>query len=109
MLREIGRPERIPEYIARAKDKDDPFRLMGFGHRVYKNYDPRATVMQKTVREVFDALKVNDPVFEVALQLEEMALNDHYFIEKKLFPNVDFYSGVKIGRASVRERVGQYV
>jgi citrate synthase len=94
MLREIGRPERIPEYIARAKDKDDPFRLMGFGHRVYKNYDPRATVMQKTVRDVFDALKVNDPVFEVALQLEEMALNDSYFIEKKLFPNVDFYSGV---------------
>ncbi len=94
MLREIGRPERIPEYIARAKDKDDPFRLMGFGHRVYKNYDPRATVMQKTVREVFDALKVNDPVFEVALQLEEMALNDDYFVEKKLFPNVDFYSGV---------------
>ena len=94
MLREIGRPERIPEYLARAKDKDDPFRLMGFGHRVYKNYDPRATVMQKTVREVFDVLKVNDPVFEVALQLEEMALNDSYFIEKKLFPNVDFYSGV---------------
>ena len=94
MLREIGRPERIPEYIARAKDKNDPFRLMGFGHRVYKNYDPRATVMQKTVREVFDALKVNDPVFEVAQQLEEMALNDPYFIEKKLFPNVDFYSGV---------------
>ncbi|MBS7668659.1 citrate synthase [Croceicoccus gelatinilyticus] len=94
MLQEIGRPERIPEYIARAKNKDDPFRLMGFGHRVYKNYDPRATVMQKTVREVFDALKVNDPVFEVALQLEEMALNDDYFVEKKLFPNVDFYSGV---------------
>ncbi|HYZ49032.1 MAG TPA: citrate synthase [Sphingomonas sp.] len=94
MLREIGRPERIPEYIARAKDKNDPFRLMGFGHRVYKNYDPRATVMQKTVREVFEALKVSDPVFEVALQLEEMALSDSYFIEKKLFPNVDFYSGV---------------
>jgi citrate synthase len=94
MLREIGTPDRIPHYIERAKDKDDPFRLMGFGHRVYKNYDPRATVMQKTVREVFDALKVTDPVFEVALQLEEMALNDPYFIEKKLFPNVDFYSGV---------------
>jgi len=94
MLREIGRPERIPEYIARAKDKNDPFRLMGFGHRVYKNYDPRATVMQQTLREVFDALKINDPVFEVALQLEEMALNDPYFIDKKLFPNVDFYSGV---------------
>lgn len=94
MLREIGRPERIPEFIARAKDKNDPFRLMGFGHRVYKNYDPRATVMQQTLREVFDALKINDPVFEVALQLEEMALSDPYFVEKKLFPNVDFYSGV---------------
>jgi citrate synthase len=94
MLREIGRPERIPEYIARAKDKNDPFRLMGFGHRVYKNYDPRASVMQKTVREVFAELKVTDPVFEVALQLEEMALSDPYFIEKKLFPNVDFYSGI---------------
>jgi len=94
MLHEIGRPERIPEYIERAKNKDDPFRLMGFGHRVYKNYDPRATVMQKTVREVFEALKVSDPVFEVALRLEELALNDDYFVEKKLFPNVDFYSGV---------------
>jgi citrate synthase len=94
MLHEIGRPERIPEFIARAKDKNDPFRLMGFGHRVYKNYDPRATVMQKTVREVFEALGVNDPVFEVALQLEELALKDDYFVEKKLFPNVDFYSGV---------------
>ncbi|MDT8757623.1 citrate synthase [Sphingomonas psychrotolerans] len=94
MLHEIGRPERIPEFIARAKDKNDPFRLMGFGHRVYKNYDPRATVMQKTVREVFKELNVSDPVFEVALQLEEMALKDDYFVEKKLFPNVDFYSGV---------------
>ena len=94
MLREIGTPDRIPHYIERAKDKNDPFRLMGFGHRVYKNYDPRATVMQKTVREVLAELKVTDPVFEVALQLEEMALNDPYFIEKKLFPNVDFYSGI---------------
>lgn len=94
MLREIGTPDKIPHYIARAKDKNDPFRLMGFGHRVYKNYDPRATVMQKTVREVLEALKVTDPIFDVALQLEEMALNDPYFIEKKLFPNVDFYSGV---------------
>ena len=94
MLHEIGTPDKIPEYIARAKDKNDPFRLMGFGHRVYKNYDPRATVMQKTVREVFDALKVKDPVFEVALQLEELALNDDYFKDKKLFPNVDFYSGI---------------
>ena len=94
MLREIGTPDRIPHYIERAKDKNDPFRLMGFGHRVYKNYDPRATVMQKTVREVFDVLKVTDPVFETALRLEEIALSDPYFIEKKLFPNVDFYSGI---------------
>lgn len=94
MLKEIGTPDKIPEYIARAKDKNDPFRLMGFGHRVYKNYDPRATVMQKTVREVFDALKVNDPLFETALRLEEIALNDPYFVDKKLFPNVDFYSGI---------------
>ena len=82
------------KWINKAKDKNDPFRLMGFGHRVYKNYDPRATVMQSTVREVFDALKVNDPLFETALRLEEIALNDPYFIEKKLFPNVDFYSGI---------------
>ena len=94
MLHEIGTVDRIPEFIARAKDKNDPFRLMGFGHRVYKNYDPRATVMQQTVREVFKELKVNDPVFDVALKLEEMALSDPYFVEKKLFPNVDFYSGV---------------
>jgi citrate synthase len=94
MLHEIGTPDRIPLYIERAKDKNDPFRLMGFGHRVYKNYDPRAAVMQKTVREVFKAMKVTDPVFETALKLEEIALNDDYFIEKKLFPNVDFYSGI---------------
>ncbi len=94
MLQEIGTPDRIPHYIERAKDKNDPFRLMGFGHRVYKNYDPRATVKQKTVREVFEALNVQDPVFETALRLEELALNDPYFIEKKLFPNVDFYSGI---------------
>src|SRR3954463_1110730 len=94
MLQEIGTVDRIPHYIARAKDKNDPFRLMGFGHRVYKNYDPRATVMQETVREVLSALGVTDPVFDVALQLEELALSDPYFIEKKLFPNVDFYSGV---------------
>jgi len=94
MLREIGTPDRIPHFIARAKDKNDPFRLMGFGHRVYKNYDPRATVMQKTVREVLGELGVTDPIFDVALQLEDMALNDSYFVEKKLFPNVDFYSGI---------------
>jgi citrate synthase len=94
MLREIGRPERIPEFIARAKDKDDPFRLMGFGHRVYKNYDPRAKVMQATAQEVLKELGVTDPVFDVARELEHIALNDEYFIEKKLYPNVDFYSGV---------------
>ncbi|MEA3064795.1 MAG: citrate synthase, partial [Sphingomonadales bacterium] len=94
MLREIGRPERIPEFIARAKDKDDPFRLMGFGHRVYKNYDPRAKVMQATAQEVLKEMGVTDPVFDVARELEQIALNDEYFIEKKLYPNVDFYSGV---------------
>ena len=94
MLHEIGTVDRIPEYIARAKDKNDPFRLMGFGHRVYKNYDPRAAVMQTTVKEVLGELGVTDPVFDVAIELERLALNDPYFIEKKLFPNVDFYSGV---------------
>jgi citrate synthase len=94
MLREIGRPERIPEYIARAKDKDDPFRLMGFGHRVYKNFDPRAKVMQKTAEEVLNELGITDPIFDVARELEQIALKDDYFIEKKLYPNVDFYSGV---------------
>ena len=94
MLREIGTVERIPEYIARAKDKNDPFRLMGFGHRVYKNYDPRATVMQKTADEVLSKLGVTDPIFDVARELEQIALNDPYFVEKKLYPNVDFYSGI---------------
>jgi citrate synthase len=94
MLREIGTPDRIPEYIARAKNKDDPFRLMGFGHRVYKNYDPRAKVMQATAREVLDKLGVSDPIFDVARELEQIALHDDYFVEKKLYPNVDFYSGV---------------
>jgi citrate synthase len=94
MLREIGTPDRIPEYIARAKNKDDPFRLMGFGHRVYKNYDPRATVMQKTAKDVLAKLGVDDPIFDVAKELEQIALNDPYFVEKKLYPNVDFYSGV---------------
>jgi citrate synthase len=94
MLREIGRPERIPEYIARAKDKNDPFRLMGFGHRVYKNYDPRAKVMQQTAQEVLDELGISDPVLDTARELEQIALRDDYFVEKKLYPNVDFYSGV---------------
>jgi citrate synthase len=94
MLREIGTPDRIPQFIARAKDKDDPFRLMGFGHRVYKNYDPRAKVMQATAAEVLKEMGVTDPVFDVARELEQIALHDDYFIEKKLYPNVDFYSGV---------------
>jgi citrate synthase len=94
MLREIGTPERIPHYIARAKDRDDPFRLMGFGHRVYKNYDPRAKVMQRTADEVLKELGVSDPIFDVARELERLALHDEYFVEKKLYPNVDFYSGI---------------
>ncbi|MBB5520047.1 citrate synthase [Amphiplicatus metriothermophilus] len=97
MLEEIGTPERIPEYIARAKDKNDPFRLMGFGHRVYKNYDPRAKVMQKACHEVLAALGVkNDPLLETAMELERIALSDDYFIEKKLYPNIDFYSGITL-------------
>ncbi|MCV6596050.1 MAG: citrate synthase [Mangrovicoccus sp.] len=95
MLREIGTPDRIPEFIARAKDKDDPFRLMGFGHRVYKNHDPRATVMKQSADEVLGLLGVEDnPTLQVAKQLEEQALSDPYFADKKLFPNVDFYSGI---------------
>jgi citrate synthase len=95
MLREIGTPDRIPEYIARAKDKNDPFRLMGFGHRVYKNFDPRATVMKKSADEVLDLLGVeNNPTLQVAKELERIALEDPYFIDKKLYPNVDFYSGI---------------
>jgi citrate synthase len=94
MLREVGDVSRIPEYIARAKDKDDPFRLMGFGHRVYKNFDPRAKVMKQTADEVLKELGKTDPVLEVAKELERIALNDPYFVEKKLYPNVDFYSGV---------------
>lgn len=95
MLHEIGTVDRIPEFIARAKDRDDPFRLMGFGHRVYKNYDPRATVMQSTAHEVLNELGVKDtPVLKVAMELEKIALEDEYFVEKKLYPNVDFYSGI---------------
>ncbi|MEP1853357.1 citrate synthase [Sulfitobacter sp.] len=95
MLKEIGTPDRIPEFIARAKDKDDPFRLMGFGHRVYKNRDPRATVMKESADEVLELLGVeNNPILQVAKELEKQALADPYFAEKKLFPNVDFYSGI---------------
>ncbi|WP_249960873.1 citrate synthase [Histophilus somni] len=94
MLEEIGSVDRIPEYIARAKDKNDPFRLMGFGHRVYKNYDPRAKVMRQTCHEVLKELNIQTPLFDVAMELERIALNDPYFIDHKLYPNVDFYSGI---------------
>ncbi|HKL69275.1 citrate synthase [Salibaculum sp.] len=95
MLKEIGTPDQIPEYIARAKDKNDPFRLMGFGHRVYKNFDPRAKVMKQSADEVLDLLGIEDnPTLQVAKELEKAALDDPYFTEKKLFPNVDFYSGI---------------
>ncbi|WP_350306887.1 citrate synthase [Photorhabdus viridis] len=94
MLEEIQSVEHIPEFIERAKDKNDAFRLMGFGHRVYKNYDPRATVMRETCHEVLDELGLNDSLLEVAMELERIALHDPYFIEKKLYPNVDFYSGI---------------
>ena len=97
MLGEIGRVENIPKYIARAKDKNDPFRLMGFGHRVYKNYDPRAKIMQKTAHDVLNQLGItDDPLLDVAMELERIALNDEYFIEKKLYPNIDFYSGITL-------------
>ena len=97
MLMEIGTVDKIPEYIARAKDKNDPFRLMGFGHRVYKNYDPRAKIMQKTTHEVLAELgHRDDPLLEVAMELERIALTDDYFIEKKLYPNIDFYSGITL-------------
>ncbi len=97
MLQEIGTVERIPEYIKRAKDRNNSFRLMGFGHRVYKNYDPRARIMQKTCHEVLEAVgHKDDPIFQVALELERIALNDDYFIEKKLYPNIDFYSGITL-------------
>lgn len=95
MLREIGSVDRIPEFIDRAKDKDDPFRLMGFGHRVYKNFDPRARVMKQSADEVLDLLGIeNNPTLQVAMELERLALEDPYFKERRLYPNVDFYSGI---------------
>jgi citrate synthase len=97
MLEEIGTVDRIPEYVKRAKDKNDSFRLMGFGHRVYKNYDPRAKIMQKTCHEVLAEVgHGDDPLFQVAMELERVALHDDYFIEKKLYPNIDFYSGITL-------------
>jgi citrate synthase len=94
MLEQIGTLERVDEFVARAKDKSDSFRLMGFGHRVYKNFDPRATVMRETCHEVLKELGIKDPLLDVAMALEKVALEDPYFIEKKLYPNVDFYSGI---------------
>jgi len=94
MLDEIGSKDNIPDYIRRAKDKDDPFRLMGFGHRVYKNYDPRATVMRETCHEVLDDLGIDNAMLEIAMELERIALEDDYFVQRKLYPNVDFYSGL---------------
>jgi citrate synthase len=95
MLIEIGDVSRIPVYIKKAKDKNDPFRLMGFGHRVYKNHDPRAILMRATCHEVLTELGLHDDeLFKLALELERIALEDDYFIEKKLYPNVDFYSGI---------------
>ena len=97
MLKTIGDVKNIKKYIDKAKDKNDPFRLMGFGHRVYKNYDPRAKVMQKTCHEVLDEVgRTDDKLLEVAKELEKIALNDEYFIEKKLYPNIDFYSGITL-------------
>jgi citrate synthase len=95
MLEQIGDPAQIPTYVARAKDSDDPFRLMGFGHRVYKNFDPRAMIIREMCHKVLSKLgRTDTPLFELALRLEEIALQDEYFIEKRLYPNVDFYSGI---------------
>ena len=95
MLNDIGTAENIPKFVARAKDKQDPFRLMGFGHRVYKNYDPRALIIRKACHDLLaESGAVNQPILEIAMQLEEIALKDSYFIERKLYPNVDFYSGI---------------
>ena len=94
MLSQIGDVSQVPKFIAKAKDKDDPFRLMGFGHRVYKNYDPRATIIRAACHEVLDELGKDDPMMDLAMELERIALEDEYFIEKKLYPNVDFYSGI---------------
>jgi len=102
MLREIGDVSRIPEFIARAKDPNDSFRLMGFGHRVYKNYDPRAKVMRDTCHEVLDAIGAHDsPIFKIAMQLEKIALEDEYFISRKLYPNIDFYSGITLSAIGI--------
>ena len=102
MLEHIGDVKHIPEFIKRAKDKDDPFRLMGFGHRVYKSYDPRAKVMRQTCHQVLDAVGAhNEPLFKLAMELERIALEDDYFVKKKLYPNVDFYSGITLSAIGI--------
>ena|SRR5699024_7131099 len=101
MLDEIGDVSNIETFIAKAKDKNDPFKLMGFGHRVYKNYDPRASVMRESCHQVLGELGINDPKLELAMKLEEIALNDDYFVERKLFPNVDFYSGIVLSALGI--------
>ncbi len=102
MLKTIGHEKHIPEYLKKAKDKNDPFRLMGFGHRVYKNYDPRAKIMRATCHRVLDAVGRHDePLFKLALQLEKIALEDSYFVERKLYPNVDFYSGITLNAMGI--------
>ncbi|MEO8964954.1 MAG: citrate synthase [Gammaproteobacteria bacterium] len=102
MLHEIGDVSRIPKYIARAKDPNDSFRLMGFGHRVYKNYDPRAKVMRATCHEVLEAVGAHhNPLFEIAMELERIALEDDYFVQRKLYPNVDFYSGITLSAIGI--------
>lgn len=102
MLHEIKTPERIPQFIKKAKDKNDPFRLMGFGHRVYKNYDPRAKIMRESCHAILNEFNsTNIPLFQVAMELERIALEDEYFIEKKLYPNVDFYSGLTLNALGI--------
>ncbi|MAZ38587.1 MAG: citrate (Si)-synthase [Legionellales bacterium] len=102
MLREIGDVSKVGEYVKRARDKNDPFRLMGFGHRVYKNYDPRATVMRETCHEVLSSLDAKEqPLFQLAMELEKIALEDEYFVDKKLYPNVDFYSGLTLSALGI--------
>ena len=95
MLAEIDTADNIPKFISKAKDKEDPFKLMGFGHRVYKNYDPRATIIRQVCHDLLNEIDtVDQPLFEIAMKLEEIALEDEYFIQRKLYPNVDFYSGI---------------
>ena len=103
MLEEIGTVDNIDKYVARAKDSNDPFRLMGFGHRVYRSYDPRAKIMRTICHDVLSQSKIDDPLFELAMRLEEIALSDSYFIERKLYPNVDFYSGITLRAMGIPE------